>query len=145
MLDATNDPYTVAFAPAKGYSTPSGRYEVFASKMIDPSAMPAPTSFAAPKGPVTLSGTYVLAYLAAHAAHAKLYPAYDSVFAFENAPGSQIVISYPWHDRRIIVGFAQEVVPAPGSKRFIGCYKEQYFFVDPLTFAATQTRVGCPG
>ncbi len=144
-LDATNDPYTIVFAPTKGYSTAGGRYEVLSTKVIDPSAAPAPTSFIAPKEPVILSGTYVLAYQAAHAAHGTLYPAYDPAFAFENAPGSRVAIAHPWHDRRIIVGFAQAVVPPPGSKRIIGCYKEQFYLVDASTFVATQTRMGCPG
>jgi hypothetical protein len=145
-LDATKDPYRVAFALTKSLSTAEVSYAVPASRVIDSSWPQLPLLSGVSKGPLTLSGSYVLAYLAAHAEHLKRSSAYGSGFAFENSTGSAVVISTIKHEQHdaIIVGFSQSALPTSGPLRMIGCYKEQYYLVDPKTFAAETTTIGCP-
>lgn len=144
-LDATRNPYTVVFASAKGYAIPGGAYSVSANRVIDAMSAQLPLFPGVSKGPVTLSGGYVLAYRAANAEHAKFMAADADAYAFENTTGSSVVITAFTHENAnaILVGFAQTALPTHGPWH-IGCYKEQYYIVDPETFVAQKTTIGCP-
>ena len=142
-LDATKDPYRVAFALTKSLSTAEVSYPVPSGTVIDSSGPQLPD---VSKGPLTLSGSYVLAYIAAHGEHAKLRADDGSGHAFESSTGSAVVITtfqYQQHPA-ILVGFSQRTLPTTGPLRTIGCYKEEYYLVDPITFAAKRTTIGCP-
>jgi hypothetical protein len=146
VLDGTKNPYRIAFALTKSLSTAEVSYAVSASRVIDSSSPQLPQLQGVSKGPIALSGSYVRAYLAAHAEHAQLEAAYGTSYASENSTGSAVVIAtiqHLGHDA-INVGFSQTAPPQSGPLRIIGCYKEQYYLVDPVTFAAKKTTIGCP-
>lgn len=68
-------------------------------------------------------------------------PAY---FADTNAPGGGVVVAGVYGSSvKIIVGFYQ-AVPARSSRN-TGCYKEQCYFVNASTYAATSTSAECAG
>jgi len=146
-LDATGNPYRITFAPLPGYKTPGASYSVPASDVVDYS-LPAVSDANGPvyaKGPLSLSGSYVRAYVAALTVHRSYEKALGDAYAAQNSIGSGVAIAVLAEEKNyILVGFAQRV-PAAGAVRKIGCYKEQQYLVNPVTFQATKTRIGCPG
>ena len=147
MLDATHDPYTIAFSAMPGHHTPGATYVIRASQVIDRSSSPrrGTQGLTFAKGPLSLSGGYVRAYVAALAAQKSYEKALGDAYAFQNSSGSGVAIAIlPGRGNDILVGFTQEVSQT-GTVRHIGCYKEQHYLVDPVTFVATKTRIGCPG
>jgi hypothetical protein len=144
-LNATTDPYTIAFVAMPGYTTRGASYSVPASKVVD-SSWPAVTNGFVPpysKGPLSLSGAYVRAYVAALHAHLGYKASLGDGFAYQNSAASGGAIAVRAEKNDIWVGFAQ-AVPAAGAVRKIGCYKEQQYLINPVTFAVTKTRIGCP-
>lgn len=147
-LNANSDPYIVSFSPTSGSTISGGSYSIAASSCFESSLPAVPASSTAPKGPLTLSGSYSFAVMSAKALHQQLstasgtdVPAY---FADTNAPGGGVVVASLYGSSvKIIVGFYQ-AVPA-GSSRNIGCYKEQHYFVNASTYSATSTSAGCAG
>ncbi|MGA8474718.1 MAG: hypothetical protein WB681_06585 [Candidatus Cybelea sp.] len=145
-LDATGDPYTITFVSMPGYTTRGASYSVPASKVVD-SSWPAVSGAYVPnysKGPLSLPGSYVRAYVAALNAHLEYKATLGDAFAYQNSTrsgGAIAVLTGKSND--LLVGFSQ-VVPAAGAARKIGCYKEQQYLVNPVTFGVTRTRIGCP-
>jgi len=147
VVSAASDPYTIAFRTRPGHSIASAKYAIASSAVVDASwASTASSSGPAySKGPLTLSGSYVRAYLAAYAAQMARKKALGDSYAFQNSLGSGVALAtLPSKHGAILVGFAQTVAQR-GRMRHIGCYKEQQVIVDPATFHATPTTMGCPG
>ena len=146
-LDGSNDPYTVTFAAPNGGSLPAVTYRVAATTVIDKKWPPLPGAYLPvfPKGPVTISGAYARAFMSAYRAHRRYEAPFGDAFAFLDSPGGGVVIVGLTHDStRLLVGFNQKY-KYPGPCCIIGCYKEQYYFVDLRTYNAVKTRAGCPG
>ncbi|MBV9103990.1 MAG: hypothetical protein JO060_10380 [Candidatus Eremiobacteraeota bacterium] len=146
-LSATSSPYTVVFAATKGHTLPGGSYSIPSSQVINPKWIAPPPSRQYSKGPFTLSGLYVRAYIAALTAHHGIEKSYGDAWAYQDSPGSVVVISALYQDTsHLIVGFGQTYVPAkPPKHPIVGCYKEQQYLVAISNFSAAKTPIGCPG
>ncbi len=148
-MSATADPYTISFTSTSGNTPAKATYAIASSTCLSSSWPSVPASDQFPKGPLTLSGSYVLALVAADAVHSLAEPKTfdpENLFAYLNSPGSGVVIATlpATSNRNILVGFNQYYVKS-SAKPLLGCYKEQQYLVNPITFAASQTRIGCPG
>ncbi len=147
-LSATAHPYTITFTPTYGSTPAKATYSIASSVCLSSSWPSVPSSDLFSKGPLTLSGSYLLALVAADAVHSLAEPRTfvpASSFAYLNSPGSGVIIAtLPATHNDILVGYIQDYVQA-GATRMLGCYKEQQFLVNAITLAASQTRIGCPG
>ena len=145
-VSATADPYTITFSPTSGSTPAKTTYSIASSTCINTSWATVPAADQYPMGPITLSGGYVLALIAADAVHAKAQPTSftpASYFAYTNSPGSGVIIAtLPHSSNNYLIGYYQYYVA--GSIQ-IGCYKEQYYVVAASSFTATQTNIACPG
>ncbi len=149
-LDGSGDPYKISFVAVPGHALATAANSVRASELLtydDPDWPAAPiSSIPLARGPLTLSGAYVRAYLAAARLHQSRAVELGDDFAYENSVGSGVVIAVlPSHRNDILVGFVQMARSRDERKHMIGCFKEQYYLVDPSTFVATKTRIGCVG
>jgi hypothetical protein len=145
-IDATSDPYTIKFAATSGHSLPGGTYSVPQGDVLDPSWPSVPSSYVPkfPKGPVTLTGTYARAFVAAYHAHTPLKKTLGDANAYGTSNGSGVAISTVSDKSDLLVGFAQKYKQTT-KKIYFGCYKEQQYLVNTSTFKATSTNMGCPG
>jgi hypothetical protein len=145
-VDATADPYTIKFAATSGHTLPGATYDVPAADVLDPSWPSVPSSYVPkfPKGPVTLTGTYVLAFVSAYNVHRPLKKTLGDAYAYGTSNGSGVAISTVSDKNDVLVGFAQKYKQTT-KKIFFGCFKEQQYLVNTSTFKATATNMGCPG
>jgi hypothetical protein len=146
-LDASGDPYTVTFSAQAGSTVAGGSYPVASTTVIDGKWPPVPSTYLPdyPRGPLTISGAYARAFMSAYRAHHSYEEPYGDAFAFLDSPGGGVVIVGLTHDStKLLVGINQKY-KYPGPGYVIGCYKEQFYFVDLRTFEAVKTRAGCPG
>ncbi|MBD5657138.1 MAG: hypothetical protein IAI50_18460 [Candidatus Eremiobacteraeota bacterium] len=144
-VNATKSPYAVSFSATSGHTLPTGSYSIPASNCVDASwpAVPAPQIY--PQGPLTLSGAYTRAIIAADEAHVQLKQSLQDAYAFMSSPGGGIdIATLLGTNDTIIVSYYQFFVQT-GPTRGLGCYKQQQFIVDPSTFIAAKTTIGCPG
>ena len=94
-VDATADPYTIKFAATSGHSLPGETYDIPAADVLDPSWPSVPSAYVPkfPKGPVTLTGTYVRAFVSAYNVHRPLKKTLGDAFAYGTSNGSGVAIS----------------------------------------------------
>jgi hypothetical protein len=145
-VDASADPFKIAFQATKDHTVAPAQYSVPASQVTDPSWPEVPSSYKPnfPKGPITLSGTYVRAYDAAYKLHLTYEAFYGDGYAYQNSPGAGVIFSTLPANNKPLVGFEQKFVPKT-PPYVAGCWKIQYYLVDPQTFEAAKTHIGCPG
>jgi hypothetical protein len=144
VANATANPITVTFASTSGNIIAKTNYSIASSTCVDSSWPGMSRAFQYPAGRATLSGSYVLALVAADIVHNRTQPTslspadnfaytsslYSGVVIVTTSKGDFNVGYYQYYDAGMII---------------IGCYKEQHYLVTATTFAASQTSAGCPG
>ena len=146
--DAAANPITVTFSPTSG-SVPAQVTYAIASRICVDSFWPAlPITEQYSTASATISGSYVLAVIAANVLHAQAQPATftpSDSFAYTSSLGGSGVVVVTTSDGNYNVGYNQYYDYDHPGFFIIGCYKEQHFRVTATTFVASHTRAGCPG
>ena len=146
--DASANPIVVTFRSTSGSSPARITYSIASQTCVDSFWPALPSSEQYSTAPIALSGTYVLALIAADVLHAQAQPATftpsDSFPYTTSLRGSGVVITTT-SDGNYIVGYYQTYDFDHPGYVIIGCYKEQHFRVTATTYIASHTRTGCPG
>lgn len=141
-VDASTSPFTITFTSTT--VALSDTYHTAPSEVTEATWPAVPSSHQSPKGPISLSGLYVRALVAAYEMHVTYSDTLGDAYASLDSPGSSVVITKGSGSGKLLVGFDQYFDQSGLPMKNVGCWKEQNYFVDPATLVATRTTVGCP-